>query len=70
MESQLDFATGTYGKVSNVIVHFTRITGGDDTGKWNGTEAERVTNLSGFTCTTLSADEVYTTNITVDESSL
>ena len=70
MESQLDFAAGTYGKVSNVIVHFTRITGGDDTGKWNGTEAERVTNLSGFTCTTLYAGEMYTTNITVDESSL
>lgn len=37
MESQLDFAAGTYGKVSNVIVHFTRITGGDDTGKWTAT---------------------------------
>ena len=37
MESQLDFAAGTYGKVFNFIVHFTRITGGDDTGKWTAT---------------------------------
>lgn len=33
----LDFATGTYGAASDVALHFTRITEGDDAGKWTAT---------------------------------
>lgn len=33
----LDFATGTYGTPSEVELHFTKITDGDDTGKWMAT---------------------------------
>ena len=33
----LDFATGTYGAVSDVALHFTRITEGDNAGKWTAT---------------------------------
>lgn len=33
----LDFATGTYGAASDVALHFTRITEGDNAGKWTAT---------------------------------
>ena len=33
----LDFATGTYGAASNVELPFTKITEGDDAGKWKAT---------------------------------
>ena len=33
----LDFATDTYGAASDVALHFTRITEGDDAGKWTAT---------------------------------
>ena len=33
----LDFATGTYGTPSEVELHFTKITDGDDAGKWMAT---------------------------------
>ena len=33
----MDFATGTYGAASDVALYFTRITEGDDAGKWTAT---------------------------------
>ena len=33
----MDFATGTYGAASDVALHFTKITEGDDAGKWTAT---------------------------------
>ena len=33
----LDFVAGTYGAASDVALHFTRITDGDDAGKWTAT---------------------------------
>ena len=33
----LDFATGTHGTPSEVELHFTKITSGDDAGKWTAT---------------------------------
>ena len=33
----MDFATGTYGAASDVALRFTRITEGDDVGKWTAT---------------------------------
>ena len=33
----LDFATGTYGAASDVALHFTKITEGEDAGKWTAT---------------------------------
>ena len=33
----LDFATDTYGAASNVVLPFTRITEGNDAGKWKAT---------------------------------
>lgn len=33
----MDFATGIYGAASDVALHFTRITEGDDAGKWTAT---------------------------------
>ena len=33
----LDFATDTYGTVSNIVLPFTKITEGDDAGKWKAT---------------------------------
>ncbi|KAA4057813.1 hypothetical protein F3D50_31505, partial [Bacteroides ovatus] len=33
----LDFATDTYGTASNVVLPFTKITEGDDAGKWKAT---------------------------------
>ena len=33
----MDFATGTYGAASDVALRFTRITEGDDAGKWTAT---------------------------------
>ena len=32
-----DFATGTYGAASDVALHFTKITEGEDAGKWTAT---------------------------------
>ena len=32
-----DFATGTYGAASDVVLHFTKITEGSDAGKWTAT---------------------------------
>ena len=40
----LDFATDTYGAASNVVLPFTKITEGDDAGKWKAT-----VRLLGFT---------------------
>ena len=33
----LDFATDTYGAASNIVLPFTKITEGDDAGKWKAT---------------------------------
>ena len=33
----MDFATGTYGAASDVALHFTKITEGEDAGKWTAT---------------------------------
>lgn len=43
----LDFATGTYGGVSDVELHFTRITEGADAGKWKATV--RLLGIAGDT---------------------
>ena len=43
----LDFATGTYGAVSDVALHFTRITDGSDAGKWTATV--RLLGIAGDT---------------------
>ena len=43
----LDFATGTYGAVSDVAMHFTRITDGSDAGKWTATV--RLLGIAGDT---------------------
>lgn len=43
----MDFATGTYGAASDVALHFTRITEGDDAGKWTATV--RLLGITGST---------------------
>ena len=43
----LDFATGTYGAASDVALHFTKITEGDDAGKWTATV--RLLGITGST---------------------
>ena len=43
----LDFAIGTYGAASDVALHFTRITEGDDAGKWTATV--RLLGITGNT---------------------
>ena len=43
----LDFAAGTYGAASDVALHFTRITEGDDAGKWTATV--RLLGITGNT---------------------
>ena len=43
----LDFATGTYGAASDVVLHFTRITEGSDAGKWTATV--RLLGITGST---------------------
>ena len=45
----LDFAAGTYGAASDVALHFTRITEGDDAGKWTATV--RLLGITGNTQT-------------------
>ena len=43
----LDFATGTYGAASDVALHFTKITEGEDAGKWTATM--RLLGIAGDT---------------------
>ena len=43
----LDFATGTYGAASDVALHFTKITEGEDAGKWTATV--RLLGIAGDT---------------------
>ena len=45
----LDFATGTYGSASDVALHFTKITEGEDAGKWTATV--RLLGITGNTQT-------------------
>ena len=53
----LDFATGTHGTPSEVELHFTKITDGDDAGKWTATvrllgiagDAQRLTATLTYT---------------------
>ena len=53
----LDFATGTHGTPSEVELHFTKITDGDDAGKWMATvrllgiagDAQRLTATLAYT---------------------
>lgn len=53
----LDFATGTHGTPSEVKLHFTKITDGDDAGKWTATvrllgiagDAQRLTATLTYT---------------------
>ena len=52
----LDFATGTYGAASDVALHFTRITEGEDAGKWTATV--RLLGITGNT-QTLTATLTY-----------
>lgn len=54
--STMDFATGTYGAASDVTLHFTRITEGDDAGKWTATV--RLLGITGNT-QTLTATLTY-----------
>ena len=42
-----DFATGTYGAASDVALHFTKITEGEDAGKWTATV--RLLGIAGDT---------------------
>ena len=51
-----DFATDTYGAASDVALHFTRITEGDDAGKWTATV--RLLGITGNT-QTLTATLTY-----------
>ena len=53
----LDFSTGTYGAASDVALHFTKITEGDDAGKWTATV--RLLGITGNT-QTLTATLTYT----------
>ena len=52
----LDFATGTYGAASDVALHFTKITEGEDAGKWTATV--RLLGITGNT-QTLTATLAY-----------
>ena len=52
----LDFATGTYGSASDVALHFTKITEGEDAGKWTATV--RLLGITGNT-QTLTATLTY-----------
>ncbi len=51
-----DFATGTYGAASDVVLHFTRIIEGSDAGKWTATV--RLLGITGNT-QTLTATLTY-----------
>ena len=53
----LDFATGIYGATSDAALHFTRITEGDDAGKWTATV--RLLGITGER-QTLTATLTYT----------
>ena len=52
----MDFATGTYGAASDVALHFTRISEGNDAGKWTATV--RLLGITGST-QTLTATLTY-----------
>ena len=52
----LDFAAGTYGAASDVALHFTKITEGEDAGKWTATV--RLLGITGNT-QTLTATLTY-----------
>ena len=52
----LDFAAGTYGSASDVALHFTKITEGEDAGKWTATV--RLLGITGNT-QTLTATLTY-----------
>ena len=52
----LDFATGAYGAASDVALHFTKITEGEDAGKWTATV--RLLGITGNT-QTLTATLTY-----------
>ena len=53
----LDFAAGTYGAASDVALHFTKTTEGDNTGKWTATV--RLLGITGER-QTLTATLTYT----------
>lgn len=61
----MDFATGTYGAASDVALHFTRITEGDDAGKWTATV--RLLGITGNT-QTLTATLTYADGNPADTS--
>lgn len=61
----LDFATGTYGAASDVVLHFTRITEGSDAGKWTATV--RLLGITGNT-QTLTATLTYADGNPADTS--
>ena len=60
----LDFATGTYGAVSDVALHFTKITEGSDAGKWTAT-----VRLLGITGNTQTLTATLTLNTDADGTS-
>ena len=61
----LDFATGTYGAASDVALHFTKITEGEDAGKWTATI--RLLGITGNT-QTLTATLTYSDGNPADTS--
>ena len=61
----LDFATGTHGTPSEVELHFTKITDGDDAGKWMATV--RLLGIAGDT-QRLTATLTYTDGNPADTS--
>ena len=61
----LDFATGTHGTPSEVELHFTKITEGDDAGKWTATV--RLLGIAGDT-QRLTATLAYTDGNPADTS--
>ena len=61
----LDFATGTHGTPSEVELHFTKITDGDDAGKWTATV--RLLGIAGDT-QRLTATLAYTDGNPADTS--
>ena len=61
----LDFAAGTYGAASDVVLHFTKITEGEDAGKWTATV--RLLGITGNT-QTLTATLTYADGNPADTS--
>lgn len=61
----LDFATGTHGAPSDIELHFTKITDGDDAGKWTATV--RLLGIAGGT-QRLAATLTYTGGNPADTS--